>query len=339
MKLILLSDPHLLFEKPKARTDDAVLVAWKKLSWVYATASEERATVLISGDLTDGPRSWQLIPLLTNFYQAVSEYDGGGERRGPPTYVVRGQHDTYMRNTEMNPRTMMGVLAEAGLLKELTGEPVMLGAEKGRRAVALYGVSWGENIDDPDLEWELDPEATNVLVIHAPITDQSLWEGQNYFHAERFLEDHKFDLILCGDIHRTFAQRVDDRWICNTGPMIRKDADLYNFIHKPCVFMYDTTERTLDMLIIPHKPAQDVLNRAHIEKEQVRIQSTMDMEHFIEKIKAARGENYKASAFEDNLRLLLRTGEARSSVVSMLEEVTKCQLKEQPEQTSTRIKI
>lgn len=328
MKLVLLSDPHLLLDKPKARIDDAVQVARDKFAWVYDFAYKEEATVLIAGDLTDGPRSWQLLPDLTKFYEEVNHWV---DWYGTHTYVVRGQHDTYMRNAGMNKRTIMGVLAEAGFITELGPKPIILNNE-----VALYGSNWGDNvIDDSHFEWSYKPGLINILVIHAPITDQSLWEGQNYMHAERFIKNTPYNLILCGDIHRTFAIRHESRWICNTGPMIRKDADLYSFRHRPCVFLYNTATNELDMVEIPHEPAENVLNRDHIERDQVRVKSIMDMSSFVEKVKAARSGDYKATTFEENLGQLITAGNPDTEVIKLLQEVTKCQLRAQQQ----RIKI
>lgn len=323
MKFVLLSDPHLLLDKPKSRMDDAVQAAWDKFAWVYNFAYEEEATVLISGDLTDGPRSWQVLPDITNFYGMVSAWP---HWRGEHTYVVRGQHDTYMRNTNMNKRTIMGVLAEAGFVTELSGDPIVLNDNK----VALYGSNWGDNIGNEHFKWPCQQGVTNILVIHAPISDQSLWEGQDYLHAERFIKNTPYKLVLCGDIHRTFAIKHEDRWICNTGPMIRKEASLYNFSHRPCVFLYDTASNKLELVVIPHEPAEGVLNRDHIERDQARQKSTMDMSQFVEKVKAARSGTYKATTFKDNLTQLLSAGKASAPVINLLREVTKCQLQVAP---------
>lgn len=327
MKFVLLSDPHLLLDKPKARIDDAIQAAWDKFAWVYNFAYEQGATILISGDLTDGPRSWQLLPDITNFYGEVSCWPNW---RGNHTYVVRGQHDTYMRNTGMNKRTIMGVLTEAGFITELSNKPIILNDK-----VALYGSNWGNNISDSHFEWSCKQGLTNILVIHAPIADQSLWEGQDYLHAERFIKGVPYKLVLCGDIHRTFAIKHEDRWICNTGPMIRKDASVYSFQHRPCVFLYDTLSNQLDLVVIPHKPAEDVLNRDHIDREQARIKSVMDMSHFVEKVKAARADGYKATTFGDNLKQLVATANPSTPVLNLLREVTKCQLQAQQQ----RIKV
>jgi hypothetical protein len=286
--------------------------------------------MLIAGDLTDGPRSWNLMPMLTAFYRDVSNwFDWYGMVH---TYAVRGQHDTYMRNTDMNHKTMMGVIVSAGFIKELSSDPVVF----TNAGVALYGSSWGDKlVDDPYFASTIDRDMTNILVIHAPISDQSAWEGQNFFHAERFLKDNNgFNLILCGDIHRMFMINHDHRWICNTGPMIRKTADQYNFTHEPCLFVYDTQTNDLKRVKIPHRPAKEVLNRGHIAMEEARVRSILDMDKFVERVKAARSGQYKATTFENNLSQLVAASNARQSVVDLLREVTKCQL-----QNPQRIKV
>ena len=321
MNLVMLSDPHMLAEKTLARKDDVDEVGWGKLHWVYDFAYKKAAHVLIAGDLTDGPRSWALLPRLTNFYREVSQWPDWLVR----TYVVRGQHDVYMRNTNMNQRTIMGVLSEAGLITELGVSPTRC------QTAALYGCSWGEE----HYEYiKTDPRMLNVLVIHAPICDQSQWEGQNYLDAQVFLNKHpQFDIILCGDIHRKFALRSGSRWIVNTGPMIRKEADPYNFTHEPAVWYYEDDK--LFEVTIPHASAEHVLNRDHIERQQARIRSTLDMNEFVEKVKAARSDSYKATTFENNLRHLLHAGNPSALTLKILEQQTKWKLKPS---TSQRVK-
>lgn len=309
MKFVMLSDLHLLWDNPKCRKDNLVKVQWDKLAFIYDLALTEGADILMAGDVTDGPRSWQTLPLLANFLreQKVS------------TCVVRGQHDLYMRNTEQTERTMLGVLEKAGLLRVLRSMPLIYPHDS---PIAVYGCSHGEQVPTPQSD-----EFFNILVIHADITDQSLWEGQSRTDAAKFLkEQSSYDFILTGDIHRAFAigegQLRNRRWIVNTGPILRKDADVYNFEHEPHVYVFDTDEVKLEKVFVPCEPAESVLSREHIDRAERVKQKVAHMDDFVAGIEAVRKGERKQSMLRENLSELLRAGNPKQRVTDVLRKVT-----------------
>jgi len=251
VKLILLSDPHLLSQNPVARKDNLVEVQFEKFEYVLDYAERNEASLLIAGDFCDKPRSWHLLPRIIEMLRS----------KRVTVYAVYGQHDTYLYSEATRDATNLGVLAKSGIVTILGKKPIVLGKiHSGLPMIRIYGCHHGEKVP------KTKKIGLNILVVHAPIALKPLWSGQHYMDAEDYLDKHKsFDLILCGDIHRKFLERDENRLICNTGPMLRKTAEEYSFEHKPGFFVYDTVDRSIDWEEISHKKAASVLSRDHIE--------------------------------------------------------------------------
>ena len=247
-----------MWENPQSRLDNIVETQFKKLEFVYNFAKKNKAVVCQAGDLVNKPRSWYLMPLLMKFF-------GRWNASGVPTYMVRGQHDHYYYSEASSPATCVGVLLEAGLLNLVQGaKPIKL--ELDDVTVNLYGSSFGEKVPEPK---KYSPN--NLLLIHREISDTALFAGHKYFSHKGFLKRHKhFKLIVCADIHRKFKARIKgksghERYLVNTGPMLRASATSYNFDHKPGFYVWDAKNQTLHWKLIPCEDADTVLTRAHIE--------------------------------------------------------------------------
>jgi DNA repair exonuclease SbcCD nuclease subunit len=303
MKLVLLSDVHLSWHNPVARLDDVREVQLKKLGFVLDWACRNGAAVLQAGDLFDRPRSWYLLPRVITLLNVFNlDYC--------PLFAVFGQHDTYMHSEVTRRATSLGVLAEAGLVKILGSRPEMVYPD-----VCLYGASFGEKVPRVD---ESLGDVLNVLVIHAPIGQKQLFPGQDYVYNKRFLALHEqFDLVLCGDIHRLQVIEASGRWLVNTGPMVRRTADRYNFSYKPCFFVYDTEKRDLEMIEIPHEPAEKVLSREHIES---REESERMLEEFVSSLKQET-EVDVGTDFKANLERWIEENDLEQEVVNIISEV------------------
>lgn len=302
MKLLLISDLHLLWDSPIARLDDAPAAQRQKLEFVLEYAKENDMVILQAGDFFDRPRSWMLLPIVIDL---LKNY-------GVKTYCVYGQHDTYMYSSETRDSTSLGILAKFGLVtilgSELTGS-VHIGRDP---TVSLYGCSFGQEVP------EVVSDEFNVLVIHAPIAESALFPGHDYVDARRFLKKHKnYDLTLCGDIHRFFCVEQDERFILNTGPMLRRTAEQYSFEHRPGFFTFDTgrIEERLDWVEIPHEPSEKVLSRDHIENPQL-VNEMLDK--FVSSISTST--EIEGVDFERNLQAFIEGNAIEQSVVDLISE-------------------
>lgn len=310
MKFALLSDLHLLFDKPVGRLDNTHETQKGKLEYVLNWAQENEAVVLQAGDFFDTPRSWRLLPIYVEFFKYWFK------KTDVAVFAIFGQHDTYMYHEDTRDRTLLGVLAKMGLVEILKKEGVSVcspgeSRNKTGENVNIYGASYGQEV--PKLSKEAD---VNILVIHAPILKGKLWAGQeNYDYAPAFLRKHKeYDLILCGDIHQKFIFRDGKRIICNTGCILRKSVDQWD--HKPGFYEYDTETMKILWHEIPHEPPEKAMSREHLEKAEQRNEM---LDNFIGALKNQDVEI--GMSFKENLFDFMEKNKIGQDVKELLAEV------------------
>jgi len=300
MNFLLLSDCHLLYEKPRARLDDTFQTGLKKMEFILDYAAKNNCVILQAGDFFDRPRSWYLLVAYTRLF----------EKYRIPIYTIFGQHDQYFRSREA---TLLEALSAAGLVSILNGRPLLIGES------IIYGAGFGEEIPEakrfPDTE--VKGRATNILVIHRMIVKKKIWPAQeDYIYAGDFLKKHEeFDLILCGDAHQKFIDiSKGGGTICNSGCLIRKSVDLWN--HKPGFFITDTEGDVIDWIEIPHEPAEKVLSRKHIEDEK---EVNEMLESFVQAVSSESIET--GTSFEDNLEAFIKENRIGNEIVDIISSV------------------
>ncbi|MHC4644017.1 MAG: metallophosphoesterase [Planctomycetota bacterium] len=292
-KLILISDIHLRWDNPKGRLDDLTKTQFEKLEFVYDWAHRNNAIVCQSGDMVNKPRSWYLLPVMTKFFLRW-------KLKGVDTYMVRGQHDYYYYSEASGPATIIGALAEAEFITIVDGpDPIIIDLEGNR--VNLYGASFGQSVPTPKKYSD-----RNVLLVHREISDKALFKGHKYFSHKGFLKRHKNYKVICaGDIHRKFKARMlstsakIERWIVNSGPMLRSTATQYNFDHKPGFYIWDPAKKKMHWKLIPCEPADDVLTRAHIKAQEEHDKA---MAEFTLKLSRRNQEDDSETTYTSNFR-------------------------------------
>lgn len=313
MRFILCSDLHLTSRNPSARKDKVLETSINKMKAILDCAYKMKANILISGDLFNQSRDWdllgQLMPLLT------TDRD---RRGGTSVYAVWGQHDMHMRNKSLS--TSMGILIEAGLISDLDDTPCFFGdpyGDKGRNNAYVYGCDWGGPIPEPHTK------GFNCLVIHAPISNKALYKGHEYISARKFLNENKFDLILCGDIHQRFVLWAPkkDRVIINTGPILRKDLNEYNTELDPSIALYDSRKRKIEWIRLNAEPASVVFD---LDKYENKKEQTATMQKFIDELSSSN--NTIRVAMIDRLKKWAKTNGADKNTISLLEEVCNTKL-------------
>jgi DNA repair exonuclease SbcCD nuclease subunit len=241
MKIGLISDLHLLSKMPEGRSDNILRDQWKKFYHIMATCQKKGIQHLFqAGDFFDVPRNWETLYQTINVLKSFPSVK---------IYCVEGQHDRYMRNDDTI--TNLSLLHGLGLVTILKAPIEFSG-------FTAYGISFEDKMDiDKAIDnLEADPCSYNLLVIHAPISDAPLFKDHEYSKANLLLKKHKeFDLILCGDIHKSFtAKTTMGRVIVNTGSMIRKERTVYNETHIPHFLILDIKDNSLSSSAIPVTP-------------------------------------------------------------------------------------
>lgn len=295
-KIVLLSDVHLSVENSRSRLDDVKVTGFKKFQFVLDWAASSKSAILQAGDLGMGPRNWDLLAEMMDTFMVDDEF-----------YGIYGQHDTYLYSEETRDATMLGALIAAGMVRLLGKTPLDIKEYK------VYGCSYNQEIPTPDEK----SKDHNVLVIHAPIAEKALFDGHKYMDAGRFLDVHRgYRIILCGDIHQRFIIEKKGRYIVNAGPMIRREATEYNFHHHPGFWVWDAKEENMDWVEIPHKPADKVLTRDHIELEEYRSEK---LDEFIKSVKGDMIDD-KVS-FMTNLWAFIKENSIDQKVVDIIAKI------------------
>lgn len=218
------------------------------MRFVFKLASDLGAAIICAGDVFNTSRD---ILALFKFLSVTMRFPD------VPFYTVYGQHDSYMRNKKVINN--LAILARSGVIKLLGSKPIKYGD------CFLYGCNWGDKFPTPK-HFRRDPYR-NVLAAHAPITRQSLFPGHKFKETMGWIDKHcnLFDFIVMGDIHRSSFHYYNTKnkkigVFANTGPMMRLEVTKYMKTHKPKVVVYDSTNRTFEVIEIPVAPARDVLN-------------------------------------------------------------------------------
>lgn len=303
MKFILLSDVHLSWDIPACRLDDTRIVQLEKLHFILKQAMKQEARILQSGDLFDRPRSWYLLPEVIRIFKQYYPY----------FVSIFGQHDTYMYSDATRQTTNLGILSEVELIK-IAGPDI--GSWIQFEDSVVVGCSFGQDLDEKELR-NLPNNRKKILIVHASISNESLYPGHEYTSAKKFLRKwDMFDLILCGDIHRAFIEDFNQkRFIVNTGPIIRRTADEYNFTHQPHFLIYDTNSGQIEKVEIPHQLSNKVMTRDHIERKSETEEMLADFINMVQE------EELYSVSFEENLLDFIKKNNISESIVNIISEV------------------
>ena len=295
MKILCKGDQHLRANKPKNRTDNFYEAQLKKHEFIFQYALENQIDLIIQpGDFFDSPK----VPffVLSDYIKLKRKYEF-------PAYIpeiaVFAQHDLFFHSKKDSHSTPLGLFMQVGLVHEPPYK---------KEGVHIYGASWEEQI--PEIQ---DPDVCNVLVTHRMvIKDDLLWEGQSDFErASVLLRLHKFDLIVAGDNHQCFSHEYRGRFLVNAGSILRTSTNQHQ--HTPSFFVYDTEERSITKIMIPHEENVFSLDLQEREKSV-----NSEVQVFIDEIQK---KSYQDFSFRRNLFIAMK--EASQDVQETLKIILK----------------
>lgn len=248
--IIFISDMHILGDNPVCRTDNLVQEQDKKMDFIVDFANKNNAIILSAGDQTDTPRNF------ISFYKLSSAL----KRLKTDFLFCSGQHDKYMRTN--NPNSIF-LIEKLKLAKRLNENPYTI------NGINIYGCDFGDMPTDPKTK-------NNILVVHDSITTKELAiKHVDFKEAKEYLyENEKYDIILCGDIHRRFKLEIDGRVIMNSGPLLRKEASMYFMDYSPG--FYFLSNGKMEFIEIPHN--KDAMSRGHIKIKEERDQNIVNFD-------------------------------------------------------------
>jgi predicted phosphodiesterase len=297
MKFLILGDVHFTDKTPASRVDNYQEEMKRKLQSVLVESegivSTLQLPILQPGDFTDTPfLSYSAYITLSSW---VNEYR---------IFTIYGQHDMRYRNKGNTP---LDALSESIPTFKILKKKFL------KADVCIYPCSYDEDV--PEIET---PDMFNILLIHKMLIGKSEkmegWKEQ-YETGYNFLKRSKFDLIVSGDNHRSFIEKIEDpkpRYLINCGSLMRSKIDQIN--HRPFYVIFDTINREYRKRNIAIRDWSEVFD---IEKKIKEEQHNEEMESFVKGLSTHKemGLNFK-----DNVTTYMKENNIDQAIINEVNE-------------------
>lgn len=253
---ILSGDIHLRDDQPECRTDNYWKAQETKVHFLRELQeSNNNIPLLVAGDLFD---KWNpSYELVTWAIENLPRY----------LVTVAGNHDLKNNSIALFRKTALAVLGASSRVFALYQGGTHDIAHSTHPLVRVYGFSLGE-------EARRGRRGSREVRSRIALVHDMVWQSKKPYpgappsgEASRYLKEHEgFDLVLTGDNHKCFTQKIGDtnRLLVNTGSMMRMSAD--QSAYEPCVFLWYAEANEVEAVPLPIE--RGVVSREHIEKKK-----------------------------------------------------------------------
>lgn len=309
---IITADWHLTGDRPICRTDDYWEIQWEKIEFINKLQKKYEIPILLAGDLFD---KWKVPPRLESYaiYNLPDDI-----------IAIPGQHDLKNHNLNLINETSFNVLISAGRINREDNNWISFKGQCHGTIRKCYDniptiplfyyihtYPYGIPIKPLKNDSSRQKGARNIAIVHQFTYIGRTWPGNTASNARKLLRSLPgYDLIVCGDNHKTFVVEEDGRLLVNPGSLMRMDADQID--HKPCVFLYYAKDNHVEPVYIPIE--KGVINRDHLikkEEKDKRIQA------FVERVK---NQKNLGLSFRKNLEKYFRDNETDKQVEELVWE-------------------
>ncbi|KKN89676.1 hypothetical protein LCGC14_0235220 [marine sediment metagenome] len=287
MKILLWGDGHLRVRTPQGRTDENFMeTCLGKVQQILEICIVEKCDAMIqTGDFFDSPNpNGELVSEVIARLRWQKE-----ELEKCRFFVIHGQHDLSYHTEASMRRSMLAILAAAGVVI-----PLRVGNgwwDRGDKE-HFSGSCFGQEILPVTLT---SGNTFEVLVAHVMVGDRPLWPGHDLTGPKQFMRKHPgYDLYVLGDYHYPFSVQVGNIWAINPGAMLRLTRSKRDREHRPKVVIFDTETREPRDIYLNVEPAESVF----IEKDEPMEQDEHRFDELVSKLKET-GEI--GVSFADNL--------------------------------------
>jgi predicted phosphodiesterase len=242
-----------------------------------------------------------LAHIISILYNVTQVYDQKFPNDALQVYVTFGQHDLRYHNSDLG-NTPLNVLIATDVICLLDKDPTEF------NRIAFYGSGWGEEIP------KITTKDFNVLVTHRMIiNEEKIFDQQTEFEwANAFLLKNKFDLVISGDNHQFFVAQAGNKTLINCGSLMRSNIGQVN--HKPSVVVFDTKTRKYEILRIPVKPWEEVMNFESAKEDKIRNEK---LETFVKGL----GESEEVGLdFVANLQKMIKDNKVDPEIALIIDE-------------------
>jgi 3',5'-cyclic AMP phosphodiesterase CpdA len=235
-------------------------------------------------------------------------------------YVVTGNHDITSDRLDSLEKQPLGVLYEAGVLKELDG---------WHPTLPLFGVPWQQRWLSPGTIEEAFSEIgihgihrDPLVVTHAPIyppsvADNVMFELLPLPEVSSAMGNRGY--LYYGHIHEPHGSfEVDGVTYGNMGAISRGSLHEYNLARKIQVALW-TPEHGFTAVDVPHKPASEVFRLAEATEKK---ETKMDLDSFLQEVGSATLDISSTSSIIDHVRSMDIEDTVKVTSIALLEEVS-----------------
>lgn len=302
--MLYCTDLHARGNNPRARMDDYQEAMRRKLIEIDEISCQHQCqAVLFGGDLTHSPDAAPSV---------INALIRSLRRFSVPIYGIAGNtHDVWGDNVSTLPRTALGVVEAAGLIKLLwPGDALMLEEEDGFK-VQITGQHYHAEIDrryrafdycvapseatgwDEWKHWRRPDARWAIHMVHGMLRTRPLHHSVPVTLVADVLSETSADITLSGHDHGGYGiVRQGNKIACNPGAIMRGTAAREEIARTVQVALIELTADSCDVQLIPLQsaaPGPDVLDRSHIDQAIEREQA---LEEFIEAVR--KGGHFEA---------------------------------------------
>lgn len=273
MKVACVGDVHIASIPPRSRTDTYTVDILEKLSFISNYCEDNDINhAIYAGDL------FNLKAPSKNPHWLIQDTYEAMHRPDLINHIVPGNHDMSYNDSSLEGQA----LATLGNMK---GIEILNGWSDYN--VPFYGIPYTEMDEEIITQFYFDAEAIEakgstsyVVASHLSIFPDNMNPPYDYMHASDYANNviiNKNDkvLLLVGHIHDSFKhfnplEEYHNIIFANYGAISRGSLHDETVRRKPQFFIYDTETQEIEVIDIPHKPAEEVfkLEAAEIVKEQ-----------------------------------------------------------------------
>jgi predicted MPP superfamily phosphohydrolase len=289
MKLLLSSDWHIRTDNPICRVDDFQKVQLETLKQISKIALENKATIIVAGDLLQRSKEENMQSLLNRIHDVFKNNE---------VYFIPGQHDLLNHSMDNFDNGNIGIINrwENWFCEQVSNCNLFC---------------WGEEINNSE------NTDVNIVVFHKFVSDQKLppWMKDKGIEAKDLCEKYDYDVFVCGDNHDGFIYEhpKTKQLVFNCGCITRQSLDKKNY--RPRVYLFDTETRKYEIIYLLDNDPKVITNVTN-NKQQLERASRIDS--FIELAESKEGLTFN---FEDDLKLYCKKNKVKSEVEKEIENI------------------
>lgn len=320
VRVICVGDIHISDRPPASCTDSYTDDILDMLSYIAKLEKAIKADAVVwAGDIFHHKQpSRTSHATVLKVAKVAQEYSN--------LYVVTGNHDIQSDRLDSLEKQPLGVLYEAGVLKELDG---------WHPSLPIFGVPWQQRWLSPGTVWDAfrdwrqgnpaTPPGNALAVTHAPIypptvADNVLFElvplgGPDGISTA--MENTGY--LYYGHIHEPhYKFEVDGVTYANMGAISRGSLHEYNLARKIQVSLW-TPEHGFVPIDIPHKPASEIFKLAEAQEKKAE---KMSLDSFLSEVGSATLDISSTGSIIDHVRRMDIEELVKEKSIELLEEVS-----------------